>query len=241
VALASDEPSEAAASSATSAEPEAGAHPASSGGATAGAAAEPAASPNPPAPRAPPASERSPSRAEPGGGADARAEGARAEAVLGPAGGEPLEGDEADFDLGAFGIEEAPPPRSRRRRARTLRELIRQANILRNRDQLDEAQELYFRILSLDPDSPRATAGMIRVFLARDDADNAILFAQRLVRLRPAFASNWVLLGDTFERGHNPDAALRAWTHALELQPRWRPARERIRRIGRSGADSPRE
>ncbi|HJL15316.1 MAG TPA: hypothetical protein RMH99_06665, partial [Sandaracinaceae bacterium LLY-WYZ-13_1] len=176
-----------------------------------------------------------------GGGADeGHAEGEAADDAagtpaepLGPAEGERLEGDEADFDLAALGIEEAPPPSSRRRRARTVRELIRQANILRNRDQLDEAEELYFRVLSLDPRSPRATAGMIRIYMEREDAASAIRFAQRLVRLRPAFASNWVLLGDTFELGGNPDAALRAWTHAVELEPRWRPARERIRRIGR--------
>lgn len=154
--------------------------------------------------------------------------------VLGPRPEEPLEGIEADFDLSAYGVEPAPPPNSRRRRAVLVQELIRQANVLRNREQLSDAQELYQRVLSLDPENPRATAGMIRIFMAREEAAHAIAFARRLVRLRPELASNWVLLGDTFEMGHNSDAALRAWTHALELHPSWRPALDRIRRIGRT-------
>jgi len=153
------------------------------------------------------------------------------DAVHGPLDDSPIEGSSDDFSLSALGIEEAPPPRSRRRRARTIRELIRTANILRNRHELGRAEELYRRVLSLDAENPRATAGLTRLYMERGDAGQAVLFAQRLVRLRPAFASNYVLLGDTFELGHNPTAARRAWTRAVEIEPRWGPARARLARL----------
>ncbi|GAB5547570.1 MAG: hypothetical protein SangKO_073300 [Sandaracinaceae bacterium] len=151
-------------------------------------------------------------------------------AVYGPLDDAPIEGSSDDFSLEALGIEEAPAPSSRRRRARTVRELIRTANILRNRHELGRAEELYRRVLSLEPDNTRATAGLTRVYMEREDAAQAILFAQRLVRLRPGFASNYVLLGDTLEQGRNPAAARRAWTRAVEIEPRWGPARARLAR-----------
>ena len=147
---------------------------------------------------------------------------------FGPREGEPIEGTETDFDLPALGIALAPPPSSRRRRARTITELVRTANMLRNRGENDRAEDLYRRALAFDPENTRATAGLVRIYMAEGDAPNAILFGQRLVRLRPSFASNYVLLGDAFELGQNPGAALRAYAHAVELDPRWRPARERL-------------
>ncbi len=150
--------------------------------------------------------------------------------VMGPGPDDPLEGNESDFSLEAIGITVAPPTRNDRGRARTVEMLIRTGNQMRrsptNRPQ---AETIYRRVLTLDPENPRATAAMARVHLDRGEHAQAVLFAQRLVRLRPLYPANYVFLGDVFEAAGNHNAAIRAWSRSLELNPRWSSARERLR------------
>ncbi len=143
---------------------------------------------------------------------------------------DPLEGSDADFSLSALGIEPIEMD-SRRRRRRVLRDLVRRGNARRNQGRLDEAEAIYERMLALDPENARATVGMCRIAMEREQGPRARMFAQRLVRMRPRYASNWVLLGDTFELVGDDRAALRAWTRAHDIDPRWAPARERLARV----------
>ncbi|MGE3631996.1 MAG: hypothetical protein AB7P00_18965, partial [Sandaracinaceae bacterium] len=146
----------------------------------------------------------------------------------------PLEGTDADLSLAAMGIEPVEET-SRRRRRQLTRSLIRRANLLWRRHRLDEAEAHYRRILALDSEDARATVGLCRIAMAREQPVLAIRLAQRLVRLRPAYPANWVLLGDTFEEAGDDRAALRAWTHAHDIDPRWRPAAERLARVRTEG------
>lgn len=152
-------------------------------------------------------------------------------APLGPGPGDPVEGVDAEFDLARLGIERVEPPDSRRARARMVRDLIREGNRLRNDGQLDDAETRYRELLAVFPDNARATAGMARVHMEREEAREAILFAQRLARLRPRYASNYVLLGDALLLGENRAAARRAFQRAVELEPRWAPARRRLEEL----------
>ncbi len=179
---------------------------------------EPAAAPEPePAP-----AEEAPPQATPPAGAP-----------IGPGPGDPIEGRPEDFDLAALGIEPVPRPSSRRVLRARIRRQLREANRARNHEHdLDAADQLYRVVLGMDPENGRATAGLTRVYLERNDTAHAILFAQQLVRLHPEYASNYVLLGDTLLAGHNPEAAERAFAAAVALQPDWAPARERLASMG---------
>jgi CheY-like chemotaxis protein len=141
---------------------------------------------------------------------------------------DPIEGRPEDFDLERLGIRPAEPPTSRRVLTRRVQSFLRDANRQRNRGDKVRAEALYNRVLALDPGNPRATAGLARVYLDRHEGDLAVLYAQRLARLRPEYASNYLLLGDCFlERGDRA-AARRAFERALELEPGYRSALDRL-------------
>ncbi|MCB9593179.1 MAG: hypothetical protein H6719_10640 [Sandaracinaceae bacterium] len=151
--------------------------------------------------------------------------------TAGPGPGEPLEGDDADFDLSRLGIPSIPPPDSRRRRNRLRTQLIQRANRLRRDGDLDEAERVYHQLLGTFPEDTRGAAGLARLHVERGEPARGIVFAQRLVRLRPRFANNWVFLGDVLRDAGNRDAARRAYEHSLELDPRRSPARDRLAQL----------
>lgn len=157
--------------------------------------------------------------------------------IVGPGPGEPIEGRAEDFDLARLGITPAERPSSRRVLQATITRHIRLANTARNRDELDAAEAGYRAVLALEGDNPRATAGLARVRMERGDTENAVLLAQRLVRLRPELANNYILLGDTLLAGNNRDAARRAFTTAESMQPNFAAARERLAALDASSAD----
>ena len=148
---------------------------------------------------------------------------------VGPAPSEPVEGRDADFDLARLGITPvATPPAGRRALARQLERTLRDANQARLRGELDQSERIYREVLALDVENVRAAAGLSRVHLERGEPAEAILWAQRLVRLRPTYGSNWVLLGDALRAGGNDPAARRAYLRGTEEQPDWEPAQARL-------------
>lgn len=179
----------------------------------------------PPLPEAPPPTAEPPPTAGPPPVATAPA-GLGPRLPLGPA--DPIEGLEADFDLARLGVTPGEPPPSRGALNRRVSRLLADAYRFRSRSDFTRAEEAYRSILSMDPDNPRATAGLALVNGDRGDVLPALLFAQRLTRLRPEYANNFVLLGDRYLAAGDPAAARRAFEHALELEPDHRGARERI-------------
>ena len=87
-------------------------------------------------------------------------------------------------------------------------------------------------MLALEPTNGRATAGLAYVHLERGELPEALLWAQRMVRLRPEYASHWVLLGDVLRRGGNVDGARRAYARGLTMQPTWTTAQRRLDEVG---------
>jgi hypothetical protein len=137
----------------------------------------------------------------------------------------PLEGREEDFSLTALGI----TPATRRPRPNELDNLLRSANGNRTREHYDEAAAKFREVLAFDPEHVRATAGLAITHLAGGPPETALLYAQRLVRLRSTSSSFYVVLGDAYRGTGNTDAARRAWEHALELDRDNSTARERLR------------
>ncbi|MDQ3037886.1 MAG: tetratricopeptide repeat protein, partial [Myxococcota bacterium] len=113
-----------------------------------------------------------------------------------------------------------------------VRRLLREATTARQRGRLDDARDAYHQVLAVEATNGRATAGLAYVHLERDELPQALLWAQRLVRTRPEYASHWVLLGDVLRRGGNDDAARRAYARGLSVQPSWTTARRRLDELG---------
>lgn len=147
---------------------------------------------------------------------------------VGPPADEPLEGSDADFSPQDLGIDRIPADSVRARPAR-IEDLLQRANRRRALGRHADAVALYREVLGLDLENARATAGMAHVYLEMGEAPLAVIWAQRFVRLRPGLAPNYVLLGDAFEAAGNHPAAVRAWEHALTLDPSQRTARLRLR------------
>jgi len=141
---------------------------------------------------------------------------------------DPISGSDEGFDLAAYGVVSVRPPDSRRRRRRMQQQMIQAANRLRRQGDLDGAEARYVEMLGTFPESTRATAGLARVYLSREQPARALPLAQRLTRLRPEFASNFLFLGDVYRDAGNLEAAQRAYQHAVELEPRWEPPRRRL-------------
>lgn len=139
----------------------------------------------------------------------------------------PLEGREEDFSLAALGV----TPATRRPRPDEIESLLRAANGRRLREHYDQAAQAFREVLSFEPDHPRATAGLAIVHLANGEPQLALLYAQRLVRLRPSSGNFFLLLGDAYRDSGNPDMARRAWERAVELDDELSAARERLRSL----------
>jgi len=151
--------------------------------------------------------------------------------ALGPGPDDPLEGSDADFDLARFDIRATSAPTSRRIRQRLFARLQREANQLRRQHHLGEAQSVYVHLLGMDPENGRGTAGLSLIYLERNQPAEAILWAQRLVRLQSVAASHWVLLGDALRAGNNHASARRAYARALIAEARYAPAQERLQAL----------
>jgi CheY-like chemotaxis protein len=138
----------------------------------------------------------------------------------------PIEGRDEDFSLAALGVQ--PAHGNRPVPPETFNRLLRSANTFRNREQWAQAADLYREVLSIQPENPRATAGLALVHMGDGDHARAIAWAQRLARLHPEWATNFVLLGDAYEAAGDRAAARRSWTHARELDGRLQSARQRL-------------
>jgi hypothetical protein len=143
---------------------------------------------------------------------------------------EPIEGTDAEFDLARLGVVAVPDPGSRGALRRRIERLLATAYRERSRGRLDASEEACRSVLALDGENPRATVGLALVYANRGDHVNAVLFARRLVRLR-AYPNNFVLLGERYLAGGDAASARRAFSRALELDPRHRDARAALARL----------
>ncbi len=93
--------------------------------------------------------------------------------------------------------------------------LTSQGNSFFDKGLLRTARARYLGAVNASPAYPRALAGLSRLELARGHAEQAVGYAERLVRSKPAPATYWVLLGDAYASAHMPGKAHEAWTRAM--------------------------
>nr|MDQ3035256.1 hypothetical protein [Myxococcota bacterium] len=103
--------------------------------------------------------------------------------------------------------------------SRTVAEvLVDRATVSRARGNFLEAETDYLGAVRREPDSERAIAGLVRLYIARPDARLALQWARRLVEVDPTDPDHHVLLGDVFELGGDPRRARRARRRATALR-----------------------
>ena len=118
---------------------------------------------------------------------------------------------------------------SERERERRSDQLVREATRSIRSGDLSTAQSALEEALRLDERNPRAMAGMAELYLEREDAANAIQYAEKAARRRSRRAAYHVLLGDARMLAGERAAANRAYRRALEVDPDNREAQRRLR------------
>jgi Flp pilus assembly protein TadD len=96
------------------------------------------------------------------------------------------------------------------------------------RGDLDLAEATLDRAWELDPRNPQAMAGYGRLYLARGNAERAVVWARRAVKRRSRRAPYHVLYGDALALDGNLAGARKAWRRALSVDPSNRAARARL-------------
>lgn len=132
-----------------------------------------------------------------------------------------------------------PEPTARVARMRTSTRASRATAALRSasrnmrRRHYPDAREAYESALRYTPESTEAMHGLARVALEEEKWDVALAWAQRELAVAPESADAYLLRGDALRGRGDADAARDAWRKVLELDPRNRDARNRLRRRGR--------
>jgi len=103
--------------------------------------------------------------------------------------------------------------------------------------EFDLAEATLDRAWELDPKNPQAMAGYAALYIAANEGDRAIRWAERAVAKRPRRAPYRVLLGDALMLQGEVDSARRAWRKALAQDPDSRAARSRLAKTSRAAAN----
>ncbi len=110
-------------------------------------------------------------------------------------------------------------------------QLVLEGNAFRRSRSLDLARNAFTEAQRLDPSNRRAVAGLALVALAQGDAEIAVRWARQMVEAAPQTPSNYVLLGDALAAMNDREGARRAYRQALEMRPRDRSIRRRLRAL----------
>ena len=93
---------------------------------------------------------------------------------------------------------------------------------------LDVAEATLDRAWELDPRNPQAMAGYARLYIAKGDGEQAVVWAKKAVKKRARRASYHVLYGDALQLDGDLASARKAWRKALAIDPDNRAARTRL-------------
>lgn len=96
------------------------------------------------------------------------------------------------------------------------------------------AEESYRRVIELEPENPNAPMGLARIAVEREDARNAIEYAQASLALKYHNPAGHYFLGEAFLLDGKSDDALAAMNTAIELNPNFLEAHERLAELYRS-------
>ena len=85
---------------------------------------------------------------------------------------------------------------------------------------LDLAEEIFRRVLAIEPESADAHFNLATVLLEQGKLDQAIACYENLVRLKPDDAQAFNNLGNAWRQRGDPEKAVQCYRRALELDPR---------------------
>ncbi len=111
--------------------------------------------------------------------------------------------------------------------------MIAAANDARHRADWALAERYYLDVLTADPTSGRALAGLTRVHQAHGELTEALQYAQRLLEAHPDHPANFVLVADLLVALGDPDGARQHLREATRRFPHADTARERLAALGR--------
>jgi cytochrome c-type biogenesis protein CcmH/NrfG len=114
--------------------------------------------------------------------------------------------------------------------------LVHRALPLIRQGKLGQAEATLDRAWELDPKNPQAMAGYARLYLAKKDGDQALVWARRAVRRRSKRAPYHVLYGDALALQGKTTEARNAYRRALAIDPKNRTARSRLAASGARAA-----
>jgi hypothetical protein len=166
--------------------------------------------------------ERLPAPAAAVGASAPRAEPVRGTPAPAPAQGEQHEGAAPELLEDEPEPSEAPPvfageSSSARGKALHANALAEHGNYLRTHGFYTEARGKYLEALELYAESPRALNGLARLSLVQGRPDEAVKYAEELVRLRPGQGVYHLVLGDAYRAANMPEKARAAWRVAARL------------------------
>ncbi|HEX2760386.1 MAG TPA: tetratricopeptide repeat protein, partial [Rhizomicrobium sp.] len=95
---------------------------------------------------------------------------------------------------------------------------IRQAQMLRNAGQYDEAIRIASQLMLVNGDDPRVAAEYGKALTQKGRAQDAVEFLHRAIELAPGDWTLYSALGVSFDQLGNQNAARTAYDHALMLK-----------------------
>ncbi len=103
---------------------------------------------------------------------------------------------------------------------------------------LAEAEPVYRQVLAHDPDQPHALYLLGALRLALGDAEDAILYLRRSVKMRPEHTEGKLTLANALVRAQHPAEAIPLYRALLAAQPAHVPARVNLARVLRSQGET---
>ncbi|MCG8619880.1 MAG: tetratricopeptide repeat protein, partial [Desulfobacterales bacterium] len=88
-----------------------------------------------------------------------------------------------------------------------------------NRDNLDEIEEIYSRILSLDPNQARAHLALSRIFMTRNQPEKAEIELKKALAISPENTNIYKGLFEFYMSRNNPDAARSVLEDLINTKP----------------------
>jgi tetratricopeptide (TPR) repeat protein len=118
--------------------------------------------------------------------------------------------------------------------------LMRRANAMLSTGRLDEAEGLYWEIVTRRPDEYTAVVNLAQTYMRLRRFDEARALWQRAVELRPQEPHGHYGLAQSFLQTSRRDAAMAELIEVLRLDPGHAEASRRLRQLSGGAADAPR-
>jgi tetratricopeptide (TPR) repeat protein len=137
--------------------------------------------------------------------------------------------DEATARVGAGGVERKPTAAERPSNSQQAKSYARRAATALGQGNRDQAEGLFTKALTLDPQLAQAHAGLAEIHFARARYESAVYAARKAVRARPNDAALQLLLGDACLKTRRYAEARSAYERAVEMGHG--KAKQRLRKL----------